>query len=965
MKRLTEVAWFDAYHKLAVELHRFYKKNGSKAGPALFKLLNNSTIYKRHNSWLSNRHRVATASFEPIQVFVSFSRSRQPEADRTEILNEVWKLLTKKTKQWSKIRYEGCPTPVGIKLQYIRSESVQRRIWQTFDELMRKGTAALTESLWNEVKAWRGIQIPSFTIFLFWIKNDEFLPLDKNTRLYLERGNILVSNANLTFEVYHNLLNDKRLKNYTTLSAEAYYFNNNQDIFEKKFGSGSLFANITRVDTTFRLIGLHTLTRSRKVHKVLKPFRYYPLDYAITPDLSNEKNETVLAKFQAELIEAAPLYNLQDLKVNITAIVGKNGSGKSTILDLVMMGIYNLSIELGYIDRKENPPLKRLNFEIYWHTDTLYKLSFDKEILFYSFQQTSKEDGTKIYELNSDARALEELRTNLFYTILVNYSHYALNSSDYKIDWITPLSHKNDGYITPVVINPKRTQGDIQINNERDLLNMRLLLNLLELHDADIPRQSFRYIDNGKYLKYFSILYDAKKQNEKIELAKERVYDDHRIISLIFDQVTKVFHLDAKNYSNIPFIESVKHYLFNKMLTIVDRYSKYKAGYKNALKFLIDQNVATTVEISEMDLRFSLLSRISDLLEELKKDSSHIVLKFKQVINYLKYSELREFLNDAINKKDLIELDEYKKIIDNIINSEDENLSIAELLPPPIFKLDFHLDDLDKSSFSRASSGEYQLVSVLSSVLYHIRNINSVEQGSKYNYVMVLLDEIELYFHPNMQRFFIKKFLEALSKLDSQLYGIHVLFATHSPFVLSDIQQEKILKLKNGEIIQRENGYNTFAANIHDLLADEFFLDEGYMGALAQKKIENAINLLNYIKADSELKKLREIKRRLSTVQKLIKKKFESEKTLYGKKLESPNFWDDKGEAENWDIKSIRNDLRGLIRIIGEPLIKDKLSTMYQDTFNENIEIETQNGSAKETILRMMRENNITNQDLE
>lgn len=965
-KKYVITPWYIVYEEIALYLHRFYKRNKTNAGNLLFELLTSSTLYSKNNSWLSNIKRIETPSIEPIQVFVSFSRSGQRESSRKETINEVAKLLGKKGKNWSDINFEGCPTPMGLKLQYIRPEYAQKEIWEAFDRVMRMGTKALTQSLWDKVIRWRGIQIPSFTIFLFWIKSDKFLPLDKNTRQYLESGGLLVPGAPLYFATYKKLVSNKKLRNYTRLSEEAYYFNHDRETFNTKYGNSSLIRSKDLIETSFRFVGVRTLSRNANLHKVLKPKKYYPLDISIIPLENNNHNketETASERFQLNLGGVENLYNQTNLKVNITAIVGKNGSGKSTLLDLVMMGIYNLSTELGYLDKKEYKPLKNLNFELYWTADTLYKISFGKDVVFYRFS-LNKQDGQVTYSLERKPLKLDKLRTIFFYSILVNYSHYALNSSDYKIDWIKPLSHKNDGYITPIVINPKRTQGNININNEKDLLNMRLLLNLLELHDNDISQQSFRYIDNGKYIKYFSVSYDTAKQKEKIEEVKARVYEDSKIIPLVFNKIADVFAISQYKSEEIPYIEAIKHYLVNKMLTIVDRYDKYTLKYKSGLDFFIRENAATTIEMSSLDLQLSLASIIDDLLKEIKADSSHITLKFKQVLNYLKYSRLRNVLNTAIKTKSPIELDKYQKFINDIINKgTDNNLTVAELLPPAIFKLEFYIDDAEKSSFNKASSGEYQLVSVLSSILYHIRNIDSITGKNRYNYVIVLLDEIELYFHPNMQRFFVRKLLEALSKLDNELYGINILFSTHSPFILSDLQQQKILKLKNGEVVKSENAYNTFAANIHDLLADEFFLNEGYMGAYAQRQIEIVINILNYAKSILDLSIL--VSEGINFTKEeliLMRKKIEYESSLYKRKLQELNYWNEYRRPENWDFNDEKEQILEIIEMIGEPLVKDKLLSMYREVSPENNE--EKRSSSKETILRLMKENNFTHNDL-
>ena len=67
---------------------------------------------------------------------------------------------------------------------------------------------------------------------------------------------------------------------------------------------------------------------------------------------------------------------------------------------------------------------------------------------------------------------------------------------------------------------------------------------------------------------------------------------------------------------------------------------------------------------------------------------------------------------------------------------------------------------------------------------------------------------------------------------------INILFATHSPFILSDIPPNNVLKLDNG-IPKEFESIQTFGANIHDLLANEFFLEESFMGSFAQKYIND------------------------------------------------------------------------------------------------------------------------------
>ena len=131
--------WYEVYHEIALKLRKFYKENGNSSGQALFKLVNSSSIYREYNSWLSNMSRIKNASIEPIQLFTSFSRSRQNNDIRLDIIYEICRLLNV-NKNWDEIDFEGCPAPMALKLQYVRPENVQVKIWHTFDSITPSNT---------------------------------------------------------------------------------------------------------------------------------------------------------------------------------------------------------------------------------------------------------------------------------------------------------------------------------------------------------------------------------------------------------------------------------------------------------------------------------------------------------------------------------------------------------------------------------------------------------------------------------------------------------------------------------------------------------------------------------------------------------------------------------------------------------------------------------------------------------
>lgn len=104
------------------------------------------------------------------------------------------------------------------------------------------------------------------------------------------------------------------------------------------------------------------------------------------------------------------------------------------------------------------------------------------------------------------------------------------------------------------------------------------------------------------------------------------------------------------------------------------------------------------------------------------------------------------------------------------------------------------------------SSGEKQILQSASYILYHIKNIESIREDSyrkAYHHINLVLDEAELYFHPEMQRTMIANIIKMLSWChinNTKIRSVNIIIVTHSPFVLSDVPKNRILYLKDGKL---------------------------------------------------------------------------------------------------------------------------------------------------------------------
>lgn len=209
--------------------------------------------------------------------------------------------------------------------------------------------------------------------------------------------------------------------------------------------------------------------------------------------------------------------------INIQAIVGQNGSGKSTILDLMYMAINNFSY---LFDRGNSRPgasplfyVKKLHVDLCFSID----IKVNEEIVEKQAVLSCNEDDVKLSVNNNDFEktfkidtildevsdkdderkgmkdeGIKDLVKKFFYTIVSNYSMQSFISSNYKRSayihyydrsnrekqkdescednqcWINPIFHKNDGYIRSIVLNPYRDGGKINLENEMVLSKERL-----------------------------------------------------------------------------------------------------------------------------------------------------------------------------------------------------------------------------------------------------------------------------------------------------------------------------------------------------------------------------------------------------------------------------------------------------------------------------------------------------------
>lgn len=582
--------------------------------------------------------------------------------------------------------------------------------------------------------------------------------------------------------------------------------------------------------------------------------------------------------------------------ITVSAIVGENGSGKSSLIEFEIRLINNFSAlvfgefakdygwsHLHYIDGVEGELFYLLK-------QNVYRLCVKgRDVKLYCYYWQEEDNGYIVFKqpveiINGGAvpaygkpiksvyftsyfESLKELLPRFFYTVVLNQSVYAYNTNDfasecnseeYEIEvrhghnknergeripysiedkcWLSGLFHKNDGYQIPIVLTPYRYEGNYDINVENQLAYERLIsIMVREKDEGRVINGHLRVTSFDLKRKPYS--YDLDYIHSRLGFNQFGSKEYELMTSILLETWSKHVGFDiVTNSRSYIYRTQAINYLVYKTLKIASTYDEYR-GFR--YKYLSKEE-----SFNEEEFR--------KLVEMTIANNSHVANKLYRAIAYLiwdiyeKHGETKDKpLTIRVSEIHERWLDAFREKRIEFVSSVGSSLITEASIPPPFFDTSIGLVELNTGvyvPFEYLSSGEKQQAYSTSAIVYHLKNLDSVSddrsssERATYPYVQLILEEVELYYHPELQRQLVKNILDGIKQASLRhIKWISICIVTHSPFVLSDIPSTNVLALKKDENEGEDKMVKIpcFASNIHEMLKLSFFLKNGTAGDLA------------------------------------------------------------------------------------------------------------------------------------
>ena len=555
---------------------------------------------------------------------------------------------------------------------------------------------------------------------------------------------------------------------------------------------------------------------------------------------------------------------------NVTAIVGQNGVGKSSILDFIKQSVVNSDN-----DEEEEEVREQDKFLYILHKkegdESTYLIYHHPQMKVHVEISTKTHFSYRQYEVS---RVFKNFHNTSFI--------YFSNIHDFKDEYVgEKLLNISTNYLSAVPSFRPTREGFIDSEG-------------MGIKFGDIKRQ-IQFILGVKNTSELKSLSFTLPVEVDISISQKRNMNSSRISRRTGDE------------SSIPLLDEIvdlENERRMRNMNFSGRYTQFLMGvFLNHLfaEILRDRrrgNESYWEELKNLDYEsYTACSR-----NNVNKNEIYRVIRWVLGLTYSfkktgnpEFIEISEILKTSV----LLFIKLYKYSREGRIKSgKGQFLSISLTMNEiehqnfiNLYENAFLYNDFIRFSWRNMSSGENAMLNIYSRFYFAAKKLEASQEPE--NDLVILIDEGEVYLHPHWQSQLLNNLIEYLplifnnnNRASLKQRNIQIILTSNSPFIISDLPSTSVVFLKKEKeksiVLNGLDDYNqTFAANIHSLLAHSFFMEDGLMGAFAKRKINDLIYLLVN-----------------ESVHDLLPREKEIEKT---------------------------------INIIGEPVIRNKLSQMLSD----------------------------------
>ena len=587
-----------------------------------------------------------------------------------------------------------------------------------------------------------------------------------------------------------------------------------------------------------------------------------------------------------------------DTLIDIKAFVGNNGSGKTTLLKLISDIIsgkdyhhYELEYVLIYADYSENNDSDIIfykQFNLFKKTNL--KISCNKKLvdneqydliqpltIFYApgfngvefIKNEELFDGknyknisTSVLLLNSEESFTNpKLSTRKYYKPTNQWLYYSILEQNRLIDFFLNVGDVFfDILAIPKTIKMQPSEQSIEYaisDLAVKIVNSECIFDIIENQLIGDVKEKWRDLFDSEFKNSeFADYYNPEDLNDlrqrKIEFSPFFKFDEDK---LVLDVKKCWIHFynsnDAESLDADTLIKDL-----NEQFRIAALMSYIRTFYSNS--FTGDHDIDKYKE--QLDLKLNLKDLFS--LKTLKdasfwkknKEIERIYKKIERIISMYDGIHGNGFANKDYFRNGCIifDLNKHKEILKAIHNE---------------YKSIYKLTDFIQFSFTRPmSSGEEQFVRFYSRFFAAMKDFSVEKPITK---ILFFIDEGELYLHPEWQRKWLSTFINLLSHIEKFMYKeydinngndkpeyqrvpimsfnekpkVQLFFATHSPFMLTDLFDGNVVKLRRndfGPTIFDYSSSKIVAGDINGILKSGFFLN-GTLGEFMTRKIDELI----------------------------------------------------------------------------------------------------------------------------